>query len=345
MNRVSRISVVLPNFNHSHFVGGALRALLSQSPAPDEIIIVDDASTDNSRSIIEDIAVNNPSIQLLVNSENIGVIRAQKRGLEVATGRYIYLAAADDWVMQGFFALALQMLEKYALTGFFCGDAIIIDGQSGRCCGYRPVVRPFYRARAADVEETRRILRRCDNWILTGSTVFRRDAFEIAGGLDETLGTFADGYLARKVALASGFCYAPKVVAAWRIFSYGVSRQASLTLAKATDILQTMPTRISNDPLFPEWYPGLFRSRWRFASSRLATQATPINYAVLESMFADSTLDARMLKCIRCYLGRFPSLERLVTLVWLAVRLRPYPLSGLMATRLSRWGARFGTTQ
>jgi hypothetical protein len=188
-------------------------------------------------------------------------------------------------------------------------------------------------------------LRRCDNWILTGSTVFRRDAFEIAGGLDETLGTFADGYLARKVALTTGFCYAPKVVAAWRISSYSVSRQTSLTLEKATAILQTMPTRISNDPLFPEWYPGLFRSRWQFASSRLATEATPINYAVLESMFADSTLDARMLKCIRWCLGRFGLLERLVTLAWLAVRLRPYPLSGLIATRLSRWRARFVRTQ
>jgi len=345
MTSVPGISVVLPNFNHGAFVGEALRALLSQSLEPDEIIVVDDASTDNSRSVIEGITAKNPTVRLLVNPQNVGVIRALNRGLELASGCYIYLAAADDWVMPGFFALALKMLKKYAQAGLFCGDAIIIDGQSGRCRGYRPVVRPLHRAGFADGAQTRHILRRCDNWMLTGSSLFRRDAFEIAGGLDETLGTFADGYLARRVALTCGFCYAPRVVAAWRISSLSVSRQASLTLEKATGILHTMPTRIASDPLFPTWYPDLFRRRWRFASSRLATESTPINYTILQSMFPDSALDIRMLKCIRRCLARSRLLEKLAIMAWLAIRLRPYPVSGLLTTSLSRWAARSATTQ
>jgi glycosyltransferase involved in cell wall biosynthesis len=337
MNDPPGISVVLPNFNHGAFVGSALHELLSQSPAPMEIIVIDDASTDDSLAVIGQIASANPSIRLLANSENLGVIRTLKRGLEIATGRYVYLAAADDWVVPGFFSLALHMLSNHPQAGLFCGDAILVDGASGSHCGHRPVVRPFYRAGAADAEDTRRMLWRFDNWILTGSAIFRRDALLSAGGLDETCGSFADGYLLRKIALTSGFCYAPQVVSAWRIFPSGVSRQTALDCEKAMDILRIVPPKISGDPAFPVWYADLFCNRWRFAASRLATETNPINYAVLDSMAGDSPFDTRMLKLIRLVFSPLGSLERIATLAWLAIRLHPYPLSALIATRLSRW--------
>jgi glycosyltransferase involved in cell wall biosynthesis len=336
MSKVSDISVVLPNFNHSKFVESALRALLSQSLPPAEIIVIDDASTDDSVSVIRRIAASNPSIRLLVNSQNLGVIPTERLGVECATGRYIYLAAADDWVTPGFFALATQMLESNPKAGLFCGDAIIVDGENGRHCGYRPIVRPFYWPRAVDAEEARRMLRRFDNWILTGSTVFRREALELAGGLDEACGSFADGYLTRKIAVTRGFCYAPRVVAVWRVFSSGVSRQTALNFEAALEILETIPARISRDSAFPAWYAALFRNRWRFAASRLAIEARPINRAVLNSMSAHSSIDSWVLKVIRAVLAWFPSLERIAILTWLGIRLRPYPLSNLLMTSLSR---------
>src|SRR5262245_42051285 len=103
MNGGPSISVILPNFNHGKFVGAALRALLSQSRAPAEIIFIDDASTDDSLSVIREIAATNPCIRVIENATNLGVVRSQQRGLEIATGDFIYLAAADDWVMPGFF--------------------------------------------------------------------------------------------------------------------------------------------------------------------------------------------------------------------------------------------------
>jgi glycosyltransferase involved in cell wall biosynthesis len=341
MSHGSGISVVLPNFNHSKFVAAALRALLAQSAAPAEIIVIDDASNDDSVAVIRAIAASHPCIRLLVNPRNLGAIQTEKRALELASGRYLYLAAADDWVMPGFFALALRMLETYPQVGLFCGDAVLIEGESGRRRGYRPAVRPFYRARAAGPDEARCLLRRFDNWILTGSTIFRRDALEAAGGLDESCGSFADGYLLRKIAVTRGFCYAPRLVAGWRIFSGSVSRQTALDVEKAKEILQTIPVKISEDPAFPSWYARLFRNRWQFAAARLAAQTTPINHAVLDSIAVDSPLDAQALNLIRRALAWSASLERIATLAWLTIRLRPYPLSGLVGSTLSRWcGAR-----
>jgi glycosyltransferase involved in cell wall biosynthesis len=337
MSKGSEISVVLPNFNHGRFLGEALRALLEQSPAPAEIVVVDDASSDDSLAIIEAVAARHPCVRLVVNPRNFGAIPTEKRGLELVRGRYVYLAAADDWVMPGFFALALRMLETNPQAGLFCADTVLVDGESGRRRGYRPVVRPFYRPHAAGPEQARRLLRRFDNWILTGSAILRRDALEAAGGLDESCGSFADGYLLRKIAVTRGFCYAPQLVAAWRIFPSSVSRQTALDVERATEILHTVPARIAADPAFPSWYADLFRKRWRFAAARIAAQATPINHAVLDAIAVESPLDMAMLKLLRRTLGWFPSLERIATLTWLTIRVRPYPLSGLIGSALSRW--------
>ena len=61
--------------------------------------------------IIDGIAADAPTIRLLRNENNIGVIPTLQRGLEAARGKYVYFAASDDWVFPGFFALALRRLE------------------------------------------------------------------------------------------------------------------------------------------------------------------------------------------------------------------------------------------
>ena len=87
------LSVVLPNYNHAKFIGRALAALLGQERAADEIIVIDDGSTDDSVAVIERIAATAPAIRLLRNPNNVGVIPTLQRGLEAARGKYVYFAA------------------------------------------------------------------------------------------------------------------------------------------------------------------------------------------------------------------------------------------------------------
>ena len=69
------LSVVTPNYNHGHLIGRAIEAVLSQSRCPDEYLILDDASTDNSLEIIEHYASRHPFIRVLRNKQNLGVSR------------------------------------------------------------------------------------------------------------------------------------------------------------------------------------------------------------------------------------------------------------------------------
>ena len=337
-DREIQLSVVLPNFNHGSFLARALTAILQQEPAPDEVIVVDDGSTDDSVSIAHEFAARSSAVRVLVNATNEGVVPAMQRGLDASRGRYVYFAASDDWVLAGFFALAVRTLRDHPEAGLFCGEAIVIDGVTGEHKGLRPAVRPASRSCYVGPTSTRKLLGRIDNWMLTGSSLFRRDAIVGAGGLQVELGAFADGFLARKIALTHGFCFAPSIVYVWRVFLDGISRTTALDPESAARILQTVPNWIERDPAFPEWYPHLFGRRWRFAVSHLALYNMPVNRSLLLSLGATSSFDAAIISAV---LAAFPQrLARPLILSWLWMRLRPTSLLGLMSTKIQRWTER-----
>ena len=245
------LSVVLPNHNHAHYLPRALRALLAQQRKADEIIVIDDCSTDDSRSVIERFAAADTSIRLYLNERNRGALYSLQRGLETARGRYVYFAAADDYVLPGFFQTALDLLAKHPECGLCCTNSALFDGKDKHFLGFRPVVRPLRRTGSLSAEGTTRLLRKADNFILTGSSVIRRDFALEAGGFDPSVGSFADGLLARRIALRHGLCYTPITGAVWNVFSDSLSRTTALAGQNALAVLETVPGKLACDPMFP----------------------------------------------------------------------------------------------
>ena len=332
------LSVVLPNYNHARYLPRALDALLSQELPADEIIVVDDCSTDASQEIVSRYETRYPSIRLVANEKNAGVIPTLSRGLSEARGVYIYFGAADDFVMPGFFATAVKMLQAFPQAGLFCGDAVLVDGNSGRPLGARPPARPRLSSGFIGPSEVMVLLRRNDNYVITGAAVFRRDAVVSAGGFEDQLSSFADGFLVRKIALTLGFCYAPITALTWCVFPGSVSRTTSINNAR--QILEKIETRLASDAVFPMWYRRAFRRRWYFATSRLAVQEEPINRVLLAEMGAQNATDRAVLNCILNTFGRKSA--RVLILAWLWLRLRPFSLVGLGTTVLARyWSLHF----
>jgi len=329
------LSVVLPNYNHAPYLPRALDAYLSQDHPADEIIVIDDCSADASREIVTRYAATHPSIRLVSNDKNMGVIPTLSRGLNEARGQLIYFGAADDFVMPGFFAAAIKMLRAHPTAGLFSGDAVLVDGQSGRSLGVRPPVRPRLSSGFIDASEVAGLLQRNDNFVVTGAAVFRRDAVVSAGGFDEQLSSFADGYLVRKIALTFGFCYAPTTVLTWCVFPDSVSRTTSTQPDRARHILEKIEARLASDPVFPPWYPHAFRRRWHFATSRLAVQYDPVNRDMLLEMGAENATDRTVLNYLLDTFGR--NSARVLILVWLWWRFRPFSLTGLGITALTRY--------
>lgn len=336
------LSAILPNFNHGRYLPRALDALLAQERLADEIIVIDDGSTDDSREIIARYAAQHPSIRPLPNEENVGVIETLTRGLNAARGTYVYFGAADDFVLPGFFASGLAALKAHPDAGMFCGEMILVDGKSGKPLGYRPPVRPRLRAGYMSPAALAQRFRHADNFLLTGAAILRRDAAIQAGGFDPSLSTFADGYLVRKVALGNGMYYAPQACLTWCIFPDSVSRTTSTDLRQARQVFGAIQARMTVDPAFPRWYWPMFARRWRFSLCRLAVHEDPVNVAILEDLAIQSGSGGAILRWALRNLGRKSA--QLAILAWLWLKLRPYSLTRLAATSLARaWQTRSGS--
>ena len=92
-----KVSIIIPNYNHATFLERRIEGVLNQSYKDWELIILDDASTDDSRSIIERFAQKHPPIQTVFNQKNSGGPFPQwNRGAEMAKGDYLWFAESDD---------------------------------------------------------------------------------------------------------------------------------------------------------------------------------------------------------------------------------------------------------
>jgi glycosyltransferase involved in cell wall biosynthesis len=342
------LSVVLPNFNHARWIGRALKALLAQEHAPDEIIVIDDASTDDSIAVIERFAADSPSINLLRNTSNLGVIQTLERGLRATRGRYVYFAAADDFVLPGFFETAVRRLDANPDLGLFCGAAVLVNSRTNRPFAARPAVWPRMDAGRVDPTRVRQLLRTSDNWILTGSSLLRRECVIWAGGLDDRLGPFADGMLGRKLALKFGFFFEPKPMATWVIFSDSQSRRTAFDLKKTRHFLEAVPAWLEADPVFPVWYANIFRNRSRFSACRLVLQKHPLDR---EFILAVGARSAAEFAAITRIMALRDGAARMIILALLWYRLRPISLTAVLrttlASRITRlaFGLRFRHTQ
>src|SRR5262245_25848365 len=126
---LSMLTVVLSNYNHARFLPHALSALSAQTRPADEIILIDDASTDDSVTVIEAHLSRHPNIRLVRNPTNLGVIANLNRGLQMARGNKMYFAAADDIAYPALFEKSLALLDRYPRAALCSSRCDIIDSE------------------------------------------------------------------------------------------------------------------------------------------------------------------------------------------------------------------------
>ncbi|MBN0986870.1 glycosyltransferase family 2 protein [Amphritea pacifica] len=89
------ISVVIPNYNKSHYLSQAVNSVLMQENVDLEVIVVDDCSTDDSADILQ--SINDPRVRVIFNSINMGVSVSRNLGAMAAKGEYISFLDSDDF--------------------------------------------------------------------------------------------------------------------------------------------------------------------------------------------------------------------------------------------------------
>jgi glycosyltransferase involved in cell wall biosynthesis len=93
-----KVSVIIPVFNVEQYLRQCLASVVSQSLRDIEIICINDASPDNSQSILDEYAAENSRFMMLRHENNKGLAASRNTGLDVATGEYIYFLDSDDYL-------------------------------------------------------------------------------------------------------------------------------------------------------------------------------------------------------------------------------------------------------
>ncbi len=110
------VSIVMPLYNGEVFVLDSIRSVLDQTYKNWELIIVDDVSTDNSFTIVEEYIKSEPHISLYQLSQNSGAAVARNYAIELAKGRYISFLDCDDMWLPEKLEKQIQFLDKHALV-------------------------------------------------------------------------------------------------------------------------------------------------------------------------------------------------------------------------------------
>ena len=106
------ISVIIPAYNVEQYIEKCLVSLMTQTFKDIEIIVINDGSTDNTKSIVATFTDYDPRIKL-ISQENQKQGSARNRGLDIAKGEYISFVDADDWVSVDYFEKLYFAITKY----------------------------------------------------------------------------------------------------------------------------------------------------------------------------------------------------------------------------------------
>ena len=205
------LSVVLPNYNDAKYLPHALEAIFNQSVKPQQIIIIDDGSTDNSVEVISGFIKQDPSVEFILNEKNLGVFINIIKGLEKATCDYIYFADSGDYMLPGFIEKSLKLLAKHPQAGF-CSSLSRRFNESGDYIDTVP--EPPYSANYShyvSAQEIQNNMMNKNNWDFTPPTiVFNRKLIDETKAFTLDSGRYIDGFATLLMSLQYGACFIPE---------------------------------------------------------------------------------------------------------------------------------------
>ncbi len=283
MDEAGLVTIIMPNRNHARQLPRALGAVLAQTWSRFEMIVVDDASTDDSLDIIADFARRDARVRFLVLKEHQGICRAVNTALATARGEFVHIAGADDFIEAEFLDHCVAEMNRTPDAGLAFSDPTEFYESDQRAVPYPLYLneRPTYYNPAMLVA----LFQRNYFHISANTVVYRKSAFREAGGYIPDLHWFSDWFVTLAVALRYGACYLPEPLtyATIRRDSYSArnlrDRTAQRSLLYTTlDLLDSpayadVAASIRRAGLMPEYY--LRTLYWLFSNPKGRKYITP----------------------------------------------------------------------
>ena len=258
----NKISVVVPNYNYAQYLEERIGSILSQTHRPDEIIFLDDCSTDGSVSFARKILMEQKKLptgipfKILRNKENAGVYKQWLKGIRAAKNEWVWIAEADDTSDPLFLETLIKKITP-ATNLIYC--------QSKKIDGNGDIISANNFAHTDDVSVTKWRSDYINNGIQevatslvyrnsipnTSSVIFRKSATK---KIESLLGKFnycGDWFFYSYLLKAGDIAYSSLALNNFRRHNAGVTKQQSKTSAYLNELVRIRQYICSEFPILP----------------------------------------------------------------------------------------------
>jgi len=208
-----QLSIIIVNYNTAEFIKGCVNSIIKRVNNLDyEIIVVDNASTDASLSLLRNFRRRLKNFKLIENKENLGFGRANNKGLALSKGKYVLFLNSDTLLMDSFFPNLILALEKNPNLGALSVSLRNPDGSLQLNGGYFPnlfrvftwmflldhfpiissLLKPFHHYPKIQGESFFNPVGYQVDWVTGAFLMGKRDIFKKIGGFDEDFFMYAE---------------------------------------------------------------------------------------------------------------------------------------------------------
>ncbi len=239
------MSFVVPSYNYGRFLRDCIDSILNQEGGYElEVIVVDDASTDDSRTIIG--SYSDPRVHAFFHEVNQGHVVTINEGFAHARGAYIARIDSDDRYRPHFLLRAIPVLEKNAEVGLVYGNISFLNERNEITAQATDDV---HQGKDFRGNEFIGLLKR--NFVCAATVIARREAWEKALPIPQGLG-FSDWYLNLQIARRYDFYYLNDILADYRIHPQNYHREIILNKTEEETVLKLLDRIFSEKETRPE---------------------------------------------------------------------------------------------
>jgi hypothetical protein len=221
----SSFSVVVPCYRYGRYLERCLESIVTQRDVEVEVLVIDDASPDDSADVAHMLAARWPEVTVRVHVENAGHIRTFNEGLDWATADHVVLISADDLLAPGALSRAATLFDEHPEVGLVYGDVVVFEDGTVPVTVDRPdLVSSSVVAGWDWIEERCRV---ADNAARSPEVIVRNRVQQQVGHYDARCVHTSDFNMWMRVASVSDVAYvAGSSQACYRVHSSNMSRTA-----------------------------------------------------------------------------------------------------------------------
>ena len=203
--------MIIPSYNHAHFLGQAIESVLAQSYSNFELIVVDDGSADSTADVIKLYS----RVQY-VFQQNAGLASARNTGLRQSRGKFLVFLDADDRLLPHALEAGINCMREHPECAFVSGLCRVIDSNG--------TILPAPRQRRVEHEHYLQLLRGGSYIWCPATVLYQRRIFDFVRGFNPALSPVADYEIYLRIARDFPVCSHNELIVEYRQHRSNMSR-------------------------------------------------------------------------------------------------------------------------